>query len=282
MLGVLHFENVPNSGEKGGGIKKVYYLNKKLIVKNDEVYISTDILANELERKHQTITKLINEYENELKTLGILRFEIEEISTRNCKKEKRGQPKKFYYLNKKQYIFLITNMRTKANEKTTVMKAKLEIADMFVEMEKWILEQKTQKQNQQYIETRNQSKIGRRQETDIIQIFIEYAKQQGSKSADKYYMIISKMENSAFFVLQEKFKNVREILNIKQLSLIIVADMIVRQAIIEGMDKEMFYKDIFHEAKKRVLEMANSLGFKEILPNVEFKQISMLEGGKNG
>jgi len=93
-------------------------------------------------------------------------------------------------------------------------------------------------------------------------------------------MIISKMENSAFFILQEKFKNVREILNIKQLSLIIVSDMIVRQAIIEGMDKEMFYKDIFQEAKKRVLEMANSLGFKEVLPNVEFKQISMLEEEK--
>ena len=43
--------------------------------------------------------------------------------------------------------------------------------------------------------------------------------------------------------------------------------------IIEGMDKEMFYKDIFQLAKKRVLSIANSLGFKDILPNVEFKQL---------
>ena len=54
-------------------------------------------------------------------------------------------------------------------------------------------------------------------------------------------MAISKMENQAFFILKEKFKNVREILNITQLSKIIIADMIVRQAIIEGMEKEMFY-----------------------------------------
>ena len=248
-------------------------MNNLLTIKNEAVYISTNILAKELDRKHQTITKLINEYENELKTFGILRFEIEEISTRNCKKEKRGQPKKFYYLNKKQYIFLITNMRTKANEKSTVMKAKLHIADMFVEMERWILDQKTQKANQEYIETRGRSKLGRKQETDTIKIFIEYAKTQGSKSADKYYMNFSKMENNAFFILKEKFPNVREILSIDQLSKIIIADMIIKQAIIEGMGKEMFYKDIFQLAKKRVIDLSNSLGFKEVLPGIEYKLI---------
>ena len=140
-------------------------------------------------------------------------------------------------------------------------------------MRKYILEQKTQKQNQQYIETRNQSKIGRRQETDIIKIFIEYAKNQGSKSADKYYMIFSKMENAAFFILKEKFKNVREILNIRQLSKIIIADMIVKQAIIEGMENNYFYKDIFQLAKKRVVAMANSVGMKEILPFIDKKEL---------
>src|SRR4030042_471425 len=65
-------------------------------------------------------------------------------------------------------------------------------------------------------------------------------------------MIISKMENSAFFILKEKFKNVREVLSITQLSKIIVADMIVKTAIIEGMEKEMYYKDIFQLAKKKI------------------------------
>ena len=86
-------------------------------------------------------------------------------------------------------------------------------------------------------------------------------------------MIISKMENSAFFILKEKFKNVREVLSITQLSKIIVADMIVKTAIIEGMEKEMYYKDIFQLAKKKVVEMANSVGIKEVLPSIDFKQI---------
>ena len=60
---------------------------------------------------------------------------------------------------------------------------------------------------------------------------------------------------------------------ITQLSKIIIADMIVRQALIEGMDREMFYKDIFQLAKKRVVDLANSLGVKEVIPNLEIKQI---------
>lgn len=59
------------------------------------------------------------------------------------------------------------------------------------------------------------------------------------------------------------------------MAIIIVADLIVRQAIIEGMEREMFYKDIFQEAKKRVVKMSNSLGFKEVLPTVEFTQIKV-------
>ncbi|OFW61759.1 MAG: hypothetical protein A2Z35_05875 [Actinobacteria bacterium RBG_19FT_COMBO_36_27] len=242
-------------------------MNNLLTVKKDEIYVATDILASELKRPHQVIIKLIKVYENELKKLGILSFENQ------LKSGKRGQPKNIYYLNEEQYLFLIMNMRTKSNEKDLVLNLKMKISKQFVKMRKWILEQKTQKANAEYIATRGMSKIGRKQETDIIKEFIDYAKKQGSQSAEKYYMIISKMENSAFFILKEKFKNVREVLSITQLSKIIVADMIVKTAIIEGMEKEMYYKDIFQLAKKKVVEMANSVGIKEVLPSIDFKQI---------
>jgi phage regulator Rha-like protein len=239
-----------------------------LKIENNEIYVSTNIIAQELNRQHRLIINLVKTYKKELELLGVITFEKLLHKT-----EKGGQPLKAYFLNEEQFIFLVMNMRTKANELDQVMRMKLKISKEFHQMRKWILEQKTQKQNQEYLETRGKSKLGRKQETDIIKQFIEYAKSQGSKSAEKYYMNFSKMENSAFFILKEKFKNVREILSISQLSKIIVADMIVKQAIIEGMDKNMFYKDIYQEAKKRVVEMANSLGFKDVLPSIEFKQI---------
>lgn len=232
-----------------------------IVLKNEKLYVSTSIIAKQCDVEHRAVLQLIKTHRENIEYFGKLIEDIEKIP--------KGRPLSIFLLNEEQFIFLVTLMQ---NSKVTVQ-AKKEITKQFFKMRKWILEQKTQKQNQQYIETRNQSKIGRRQETDIIKTFIEYAKKQGSKSADKYYMIISKMENAAFFILKEKFKNVREILNIQQLSKIIVADLIVRQSIIEGMEREMYYKDIFQLAKKRVLEMANSLGFKEVLPTMEFKQI---------
>ena len=243
-------------------------MSNLLNVKNETIYVSTKILAEKLNRQHRVIYNLVNKYKKELEILGVLSFQ-----SVPKKDNIGGGTSKVFYLNEEQYIFLITNMRTKANEIDTVMKAKMEISKQFVQMRKWILEQKTQKANQEYIETRNKSKLGRKQETDIIKTFIEYAINQGSKSANKYYMAISKMENQAFFILKEKFKNVREILNITQLSKIIIADMIVRQALIDGMDREMFYKDIFQLAKKRVVDLANSLGVKEVIPNLEIKQM---------
>lgn len=243
-------------------------MNNLVSIKNDNIYVSTKILAQQLNRQHRVIYNLVNKYKKQLEMLGVLSFQsvpkMDDIG---------GGTSKIYYLNEEQYIFLITNMRTKANEIDTVMKVKMEISKQFVSMKKYVLEQKIQKQNQQYIETRNQSKIGRKQETDIIKIFVEYAKSQGSKSAGKYYMAISKMENKAFFILKEKFKNVREILNIQQLSKIIIADMIVKEAIIEGMEKKMKYTAIFQLAKKRVVAMSNSVGMKEILPSINTKQI---------
>jgi phage regulator Rha-like protein len=238
---------------------------KLITIKNEKLYVSTSIISKNCNIEHRSILRLINTHKIDIEDFGTLLEDKEKIP--------KGRPLNVFLLNEEQFTFLVTLMQ---NSKVTI-KAKKLITKQFYQMRKWILEQKTQKQNQQYLETRNQSKIGRKQETDIIKIFIEYAKMQGSKSSEKYYMAISKMENSAFFILKEKFKNVREILSINQLSKIIIADMIIKQAIIEGMDKEMYYKDIFQEAKKRVITLADSLGFKEVLPDVEFKQLSMFD-----
>lgn len=238
---------------------------KMIKLKNNIPLTSTKVIEHYTKVKHQNILQLFRRHEKSIKKFGVIMFE----TWKPNKGSKGGRPETFYYLNEEQFTFFIMLMGN--SEKVVDFKIKLN--KQFHQYRKYILEQKTMKANQEYIETRGKSKIGRKQETDVIKIFIEYAKKQGSKSADKYYMIFSKMENSAFFILKEKFKNVREILNITQLSKIIIADMVVKQAIIEGIEQEMFYKDIFQLAKKRVVQMAKSIGIQEIIPGIEFKQI---------
>ena len=150
------------------------------------------------------------------------------------------------------------------NSKIAVQ-AKKEIVKEFYRMRRYIQEQMLEKESEEYKKLRAESKIGRVQETDIIKLFVEYAEKQGSKSANMYYMSISKMENQAFFILKEKFKNVREILNIKQLSKIMIADMIVRQALIEGMEQGLHYKKIYILARDRVIALSKSIGVKDVI-----------------
>lgn len=232
-------------------------------LKNNEPQTTSLIVSEQLNRTHKGIIRLIRDRENDFNEFGTLRFE-------NAKS--KGRPTEFVYLNEQHLTFLIMMLRVKQSENDKVLQFKKKITKEFFKMRKWILEQKIQKANQEYIEMRKQSKIGRRLETDIIKQFVEYATKQGSKSANKYYMNISKMENKAFFIIKEKFKNVREILNITQLSKIMYADIVVRQALIEGMEKQMFYKDIYQLAKNKVIQASNSLP-KEIIPGLKFTQI---------
>ena len=65
--------------------------------------------------------------------------------------------------------------------------------DRFYEMERLLLE----KQTQLWQNTREESKVNRLMETDEIKRLIDYAKGQGSKNADKYYITFSKLANKA-------------------------------------------------------------------------------------
>jgi KilA-N domain len=132
--------------------------------------------------------------------------------------------------------------------------------DFGLAVENWVVEWsalKQQRQNAEWIEARNTGKRSRKQETDGIKLFVEYAKAQGSQSAEKYYTSISKMENAALFLVEQKYPNLRDVLGVAELGLIAVADTIVFNALRDGIEQAMHYKDIYKLAKQRV----ETLGF---------------------
>lgn len=104
---------------------------------------------------------------------------------------KSGQKQKIYLLNEQQATYLVTLLENNA----IVRKFKLELVKQFYQMRQLLLE----KQTQLWRNTRTESKINRLMETDEIKRLIEYAKAQGSKNADKYYIIFSKLANKAVY-----------------------------------------------------------------------------------
>lgn len=67
-------------------------------------FTTSKVIAENGHVQHHTVTRLIQQYESDLREFGILRFEIEEITG-------RGRPQQTYRLNEEQATLLITYMK---------------------------------------------------------------------------------------------------------------------------------------------------------------------------
>ena len=120
---------------------------------------------------------------------------------------------------------------------------------------------------------RLEGKTVRREETDTIKVFVDYAKSQGSNHAGKYYMLFSKETNRAlFFVESAVGKNFRDGLTAAQLSAISMAERIVERALLESMSHRVYYRDAYRSAMERVRQFSTFIG-----RSVPGKSVSLLD-----
>jgi Rha family phage regulatory protein len=85
-------------------------------------------------------------------------------------------------------------------------------------------------------QARIESRAARIAETDVIATFVQYAIQQGSKSASRYYLCITKETNRALFFVQSAVgKDFRQGLSAQQLASVAMAEKIVERSLLESM-----------------------------------------------
>lgn len=131
----------------------------------------------------------------------------------------------------------------------------------FNEMERELTRRTIQTQNELWQQKRLESKAARLALTDAVQEFVTYAIAQGSTSAEKYYMSITKMEYKALFMVESAAgKGFRDTLTAIQSGRLTVAEDVAQQALREGMAKGMHYKDIYQLAKQRVEALVAVIG----------------------
>jgi phage regulator Rha-like protein len=237
-----------------------------IIIENDDLLVGTWDLAEGFGVEHRAITRLIEKYKTEFEELGFVTTRLQQIDP-----TKRGRRVQEYRLNEPQSVYLTTLL----TNNQIVRKFKMFLTKEFFRQRKLLSKLLAQRQNQEWLEKRENGKIERRLETDKIQEFIAYAKAQGSESADKYYMIISKMENTALFsleLLEQKFPNLRDVVSGFALDSLKMADRIVGRALTEGMEKNFHYKDIYKLAKVRVETFADSIGKTPVIQFVKTKE----------
>ncbi len=227
----------------------------------------TWIIAQGFERDHFKVLRLVEKYKDRFIRLENKRLS-KSLITRRVPAKKAGRPVDEIMLNEQQAIFLGTLFRNT----DAVLDFKERLAKEFVEQKNWIANSIQQRQDPGWQDVRRDGKLVYRQKTDIIKKFVEYATAQGSKNAHRYYANIAKMENSALFFFEQRFKNIREVLTIKQLMQVSTADDVIEKALQDGMDSQLHYKDCYLLAKSRIIAFAEIIGKSPVLA------ISLKEG----
>ena len=227
------------------------------IIDND-LYIGTLKLSKFFDLDHSSLKRLVKNHFEEFCS-----FDGNEPKSRlvkmDFKSTLRNRKSLEYLLNEPQSMYLILLSKNK----DIVRKFKSHLTREFFRQRKYIIKLLAQKQNTEWLEKREQGKIERRVETDAIKEFVDYAIAQGSVNAKKYYMAISKMENHTLFnldMLEMKFPNLRDLLGGYQLSTLQNADRIVARALKAGINKTMFYKDIYKLAKVKLETFVTLIG----------------------
>ena len=171
--------------------------------------------------------------------LGIIRDEFsEEIG-----EQKILQSSYINSQNKKQPMFILTLNQAKQvllRESKYVRRAIIHYIEV---LEQTILD----KAKSEWLLTRQQGKLVRREETDAIQVLIEYAKKQGSQHSEKLYMNYSKLVNSLVGIKA----NSRDKVDFGILMLIRQLEDMFTRLITSSMENEIHYKEIYQICKNQ-------------------------------
>lgn len=151
-------------------------------VKKEQVVCTSLDVAEKFGKRHANV---IRDIEKLISDIGCENSKMSfQKATYKAKDNNKSYP--MYYINRDGFSLLVMGFTGKK-----ALEWKLKYIEAFNQMEKLL----TEKQTQTWVETRKQSKLTRKAETDVVKKFVEYAKENGSNNANKYYMTFSKLAN---------------------------------------------------------------------------------------
>lgn len=202
------------------------------------------IVAQRFGKRHDTVLRAIRNIEcsDKFRLLNFAEISVE---------DSYGRKQPAFQITRDGFSFLAMGFTGKK-----AAQFKEDFINAFNMMEQALLNQ----QNLSWKESRANGKIARHSETDTINKFVQYAVEQGSQNATKYFMNLTTMTYRSLFYLKEASpKPFRDLLDSMQLMFLATAEGVVEAAIQEGMQKRMFYKDIYKLARDRVTSLATQL-----------------------
>lgn len=224
---------------------------KQLVyTKRNKNFTTTRIIAKKFEKKHayvvETLEKLISD-------LSEMRGQLTDPQFKQKVGHYHGTDFKYYEIDRELFSLLVMRFSGKK-----VLKWQVKFNQAFYQMEETLIKMKNNQQNEMWLGQREQSKLIRREETDVIKKFVEYATKQGSSKAKYYYKHLTNATYKCLGLVQYNRPKLRETLDIMETHQLILAEMTARKSILKYMEDEEDYKVIFVLVKKDLEIFANS------------------------
>jgi len=150
-----------------------------VFLKSNQPVTTSLIIADGTGNEHKSIIRLINEHKAHFERWGKIYFS--DFKSLNKNDDLRGRPTKVAYLNEQQATFLITLLRNN----DVVLEFKSELVDRFYKMREILLN----RQNEQWRELRNATKISFKDLTPVIRELHEWATAHGCKVSEKVFFM---------------------------------------------------------------------------------------------
>lgn len=227
-------------------------MNDLVVIHKDKPMVSSQLVADKFGKAHRDVMRAIKNIDCSME------FKARNFAQCNFK-NKMNREFDGYMMTRDGFSFLCMGFTGKE-----AAKWKEAYIEAFNSMEKELY---SSSDKLEWKQARLQSKEVRRSVTDTIKDFVEYATNQGSKSANMYYPNITKMEYKALELISKNEKvstGFRDSLDSIDLSFLSAAEQIARAALIKGMQQELHYKDIYQMAKNRVCTYAETVTFARI------------------
>ncbi len=236
---------------------------KDVEVFDSEARAGTFLIAQGFSREHKKILELIRKYEDKFTNFGPLKG--------RKLRSTGGRAANEIMLDEDQFMFLGSLLR---NSDITV-EFKFRIINQFKKTRKQLEAVQKTHTKPEYQLTRDAGVIVRKQTTDTMRRFVEYGINQGGSvsGCEMYYSNITRMMNSLLFIVEGKYKNLKEVMTIQQLMTVSSAEQIIDRGLLDGMSRKKYFKDIYQDVKSKVKQFAELHGKSDVIE----MQIELME-----
>lgn len=220
-------------------------------VRGSEVYCDSHLVARKFGLKNAYVANRIKKV---MEDIGEIRVNGVNPKCQPEEREYRGNKYTAYLMNRDFFSFLV--MRFKGE---SAIRWQLEFIAAFNAMENRLLLSDKNATDPQWLGQREQGKIARLEETDTIKKFVEYATDQGSKSAKFYYKHITNATYKALGLMVQRKPKLRDTMNLYEISELLLAERVAKESIEKYMLLGRDYKDIYTSVKDDLVKFGSGL-----------------------